>query len=79
MLDKLPTSYAHEGAVSGLDKLLAQKNSLIQQFQHFLIFCKVEGFAPKTIQNYAKVLTPFLTFCENELGIDDTSATGSAK
>ena len=74
MLDKLPTSRPHEGAVRGLDKLLAQKNSLRQHFQHFLIFCKVEGFAPKTIQNYTKVIQPFMAYCENELGIDDTSA-----
>ena len=74
MLDKLPTSGPHEGAVRGLDKLLAQKNSLRQHFQHFLIFCKVEGFVPKTIENYTKVLNPFLAYCENELGIEDTSA-----
>ena len=73
MLDHLLTPNPHDGAVRGLDHLLASKNNLEQHFQHFLLFCKVEGFAPKTIQNYKDVIRPFIAYCYNELVIEDTA------
>ena len=57
-----------------LEHLLASKDNLRQQFQHFLIFCKVEGFAPKTIQNYIDTIKPFIAYSENELGIENASS-----
>lgn len=74
MLDKLPTHRFHDEAYRGLDQLLATKNNLEHHFQHFLIFCKVEGFTPKTIKNYRSFIKPFIDHCRNELGIEDTSA-----
>jgi site-specific recombinase XerD len=74
MLDRLSTPRFHEGVHRGLDQLLASKNNLEHHFQHFLIFCKVEGFAPKTIKNYRSFIKPFIAYCRNELGIEDTLA-----
>ena len=62
MLDNLITSFSHEGGVRNLDDLIAsKKDNLMQQIHYFLIFCKVEGFAPKTIQNYLEILRPFVS------------------
>lgn len=73
MLEHLPTSHPHDGVNRSLEHLLTSKDNLRQQFYHFLIFCKVEGFAPKTIQNYIDIIKPFIAFCRNELGIENTS------
>jgi integrase/recombinase XerC len=53
-----------------LEHLLASKNGLTQ---HFLLFCQVESFSPKTIRNYKEIITPFIVYCYNELGIEDTT------
>ena len=73
MLDVLPKPNSHARGVSGLDGLLTSKSILRQHFQHFLLFCKVEDFSPKTIQNYKEAVGPFINYCCNELGIEDTS------
>lgn len=74
MLEHLPTSRLHDGAIRGLEHLPASKDNLRQQFQHFLIFCKVEDFAPKTIQNYTDIIKPFIAYSENELGIENVAS-----
>jgi len=61
------------GSIVALSTCLTSKDNLRQQLQHFLISCKVEGFAPKTIQNYTEIIKPFIAFCRNELGIENAS------
>ncbi|MFC1871302.1 tyrosine-type recombinase/integrase [Chloroflexota bacterium] len=77
MLEHLPTSRPHDGVNRSLEHLLISKDNLRQQFQYFLIFCKVEGFVPKTIQNYTDIINPFIAFCRNELGIEDATCVTS--
>ena len=73
MLEHLPASRPHDGATRGLEHLLASRSALGQQFKHFLIFCKVEGFSPHTIKNYECVVGRFINYCQTELGINDAS------
>lgn len=73
MLEHMPASHPHDGAIRGLEHLLASRSDLGQQFKHFLIFCKIEGFSPHTTKNYEGVVGRFINYCQAELSISNAS------
>jgi len=73
MIENLRAPYTQARDERGLEHLLASRSDLGQQFKHFLIFCKVEGFSPHTIKNYKGVVGRFINHCQTELGINDAS------
>lgn len=73
MIEHLRIPYSQARGERGLDHLLTPRDTLDKHLQHFHIFCKVEGFAPKTIQNYDDVLRPFIAYCRSELDVNDAS------
>ncbi|UCD10336.1 MAG: phage integrase N-terminal SAM-like domain-containing protein, partial [Dehalococcoidales bacterium] len=73
MLDHLSQPTSQDGKVRNLDHLLKSRSLLYKHLGHFLIFCKVEGFSPKTTQNYTEIIRPFIKYCLNDFGIDDPS------
>ena len=71
MIEHLRTPYTQARGVRGLEHLLAPRDTLAKQYQHFLFFCKVKGFSSYTIKNYENIIGPFITYCQNVLHIND--------
>lgn len=73
MLGQQPIQTLHTQVERAIGQQPASKDRLIQHFQHFIIFCQVEGFSTRTIKNYKQILNKFISYCRNELGYQETS------
>jgi integrase/recombinase XerD len=65
MSDNLSSPYPQAWGVPERDNLSTQ-GTLEDNYKFFLIYCKVEGFTPKTLSNYQGVLPPLLNFLQKE-------------